>query len=61
MTLSRYAEVYSIISIHDWRESIPVSAVQCSTVLNSKKPDINLMKTGIGQSKYGNLTLFHVV
>ena len=58
MILSRYAEVYS--NQFTTGES-PFQLVQCSTVLNSKKADINLMKTGIGQSKNRNLTLFHVV
>ena len=58
MILLRYAEVYS--NQFTTGES-PFQLVQCRTVLNSKKPDINLMNTAIGQSKYRNLTLFHVV
>ena len=58
MILLRYAEVYS----NQFKTGeCPFQLVQYSTVLNSKKPDINLLKTGIGQSKYRNLTLFHVV
>ena len=58
MILERYAEVYSN---QFTTGKSPFQLVQCSTVLNRKKPDINLMKTGIGQSKYRNLPLFHVV
>ena len=56
--LLRYAGVYSNQFTPG---KSPFQLVQCSTVLNSKKTEINLMKTGIGQSKYRNLTLFHVV